>query len=401
MFSHVEPYPGDPILGLNEAFGRDPRPDKVNLSIGIYFDETGRLPSLPSVRLAERQLLSENTSKPYLPMEGARNFREAAAQLVFGPSHPCLLESRLAIIQTVGSSAGLRIGGEFLRRYFPGSRLYVSDPTWDNHVAVFEAAGLEVGTYAYFDPRTGAVDFAAMLSALKRLPPRSIVLLHACCHNPTGADLTHAQWGEVADVLKAGGLIGFLDMAYQGWGNGFDDDAFAPRLFASRGLAFLIVNSFSKSMSLYGERCGALTVVTASPAQAESVLGQLKSLVRKLYSSPPTVGSQIAARLIMDPVLRAMWSQEVAGMRGRIQSMRQTLYELLVPQVPAHDFSYLRRQCGMFSFTGMTPREVDDLRETYGVYLVRSGRMCIAGLNEGNVARTAGAIASVLQRRPG
>jgi len=396
MFQHLEPYAGDPILSLNEAFQKDPRPDKVNLSIGIYFDDAGRIPVLDCVHAAEAQMLAERQAKPYLPIEGSAAARTAVQGLLFGADHEAVVSGRVATLQTVGSSGGLRVGADFLRRWFPASQVWVSDPTWDNHRAMFEGAGLVVNTYPYFDAATGGLDFDAMLTALTSLPPRSVVLLHACCHNPTGVDLTAAQWQQLVPVLRERELLPYLDLAYQGYGDGIEEDAFAVRLLASSGLPYFIANSFSKSMSVYGERAGALSVVCADPAEAALVLGQLKATVRRNYSSPAIHAAGIVSRVLGDPALRASWHVDVAAMRERILAMRHGLHGVLRARLPGRDFSYILSQRGMFSYTGLSADKVDRLREQFGVYLVRSGRLCVAGLNTGNVERTAAAMAAVL-----
>jgi aromatic-amino-acid transaminase len=396
MFSHVEPYAGDPILGLNEAFQHDQRPHKINLSIGIYFDDEGRIPALASVRRAEQQIVAENGAKPYLPIEGAANCRQAVQQLLFGADHPALREGRVATIQSVGSSGSLRVGADFIRRFFPDSAVWVSDPTWDNHRAMFEGAGLQVHTYPYYDASTGGLRFEAMRDTLAGLPRRSVVLLHACCHNPTGVDLTREQWQQLMPLLRERELLPYLDLAYQGYGEGLVEDAWLPRALAEAGQTFFIANSFSKSMSLYGERCGALSVVCPDAEQAELVLGQLKFTVRRNYSSPPIFGGQIVARVLGDPALRALWESEVKAMRERILAMRHRLHGVLSVKVPGRNFDYFLTQHGMFSYTGLSPQQVDVLREQHAVYLVRSGRMCVAGLNTHNVEATAVAMAAVL-----
>ena len=396
MFEHVEPYPGDPILSLNENFQLDPRPHKINLSIGIYFDDVGRIPALDSVRRAEQQLVAEGGSKPYLPIEGAANCRLAVQHLLFGADHPALAARRVATIQSVGSSGSLRVGADFIRRYFPASAVWVSDPTWDNHRAMFEGSGFKVHTYPYYDAASGGLRFDAMCEALAALPARSIVLLHACCHNPTGVDLTRSQWQQLIPLLRERDLLPFLDLAYQGYGDGIEDDAWAPRALADAGLSFFIASSFSKSMSLYGERCGALSVVCPSAAQVDNVLGQLKATVRRNYSSPPIFGGQIVARVLTDATLRPLWESEVAAMRERILSMRKQLHKVLSAMVPQRNFDYFLSQRGMFSYTGLTPGQVDTLREEHAVYMVRSGRVCVAGLNTKNVEPTAVAMAAVL-----
>jgi aromatic-amino-acid transaminase len=396
MFAHLEPYAGDPILGLNDAFQKDPRANKVNLSIGIYFDDAGRIPVLDCVRRAEAQMLAEGAAKSYLPIEGAAAARSAVQQLLLGPGHEALASGRVATLQTVGSSGGLKVGADFIRQWLPRSEVWVSDPTWDNHRAMFEGAGIAVHLYPYYDSATGGLRFDAMRETLRGLPPRSVVLLHACCHNPTGVDLTPAQWEALIPVLRERELLPFLDLAYQGYGDGIEEDAFAVRALTAAGLSFIVTNSFSKSMSIYGERAGALSVVCASAAEAELVLGQLKATVRRNYSSPPIHAGGIVSRVLGDAALRAAWQADVAAMRERILAMRRSLHAVLRAKRPGRDFGYFLGQRGMFSYTGLSTAQVDRLREEFGVYLVRSGRICVAGLNSGNVERTAVAMAAVL-----
>ncbi|MGD9831336.1 MAG: aromatic amino acid transaminase [Piscinibacter sp.] len=396
MFAHVEPFAGDPILSLNEDFQKDPRPHKINLSIGIYFDDAGRIPVLESVKRAEAQLLAEGGAKPYLPIEGAANFRSAVQALLFGADHEAVTSGRVATIQSVGSSGGLKVGADFIARWFPGSGVWVSDPTWDNHRSMFEGAGIAVNTYPYYDAKSGGVRFADMLATLDKLPARSVVLLHACCHNPTGVDLTRAQWDELIPLLKRRNLIPYLDLAYQGFGDGIAEDAYAIRAIAAAGLSAFVANSFSKSMSVYGERAGALSVVCPDAAQAALVLGQLKFTVRRNYSSPPIHGGQIVAKVLTDPALRALWEGELAAMRTRMLAMRAQLHSVLSAKLPGRDFGYFLSQRGMFSYTGLSAAQVDRLREEFAVYLIRSGRLCIAGLNTGNVEATAQAMAAVM-----
>ena len=396
MFEHIQAYAGDPILTLNEAFGKDLRAHKINLSIGIYFDDAGKLPVMGAVREAESAMLSSIGPRPYQPMEGAANYRLAVQHLLFGAQHEAVTRGRIATVQTIGGSGGLKVGGDFLKRYFPDAEVWVSDPTWDNHRAMFEGAGFSVGTYPYYGAKTGGVDFDAMLAAFEALPERSIVLLHACCHNPTGVDLTAAQWAGLIPVIRARKLIPYVDIAYQGFGDGIEADAFAIRAMADAGVSFFCASSFSKSFSLYGERCGALSVVCPDAAQAELVLGQLKATIRKNYSSPPTHGGQIVARVLQTPVLYAQWADELNGMRVRIRAMREKLHAVLQRKLPGRDFSYFLSQRGMFSYTGLSAEQVDRLRDEHAVYLLRSGRMCVAGLNTGNVEATAVAMAAVL-----
>lgn len=396
MFEHVDAYPGDPILTLVETFHKDLSEQKVNLGIGLYYDEQGRIPLLPSVQQAETQRAATLTPRPYLPMEGAANYRTAVQHLLFGARHKAVNAGRIATIQTIGGSGALKIGADFLKRYFPGSEVWVSDPTWDNHKAMFEGAGIKVHDYPYYDAVTGGVRFADMLACLQNMPARSIVLLHPCCHNPTGVDLSREQWDRVIAVVVEQGLIPFMDIAYQGFGDGLDDDAYAIRAMTDAGVSFFVSNSFSKNLSFYGERCGGLSVVCQTSDEADRVLGQLKATVRRNYSSPPTHGGQITAAVMTQPELHAMWVNEVTEMRTRIKAMREKLYSVLSAKVPGRDFSYFIQQRGMFSYTGLTPEQVDRLREEHAVYLVRSGRMCVAGLNSRNVEYVADAIAAVL-----
>lgn len=394
MFEHVESYPGDPILSLLQAFLQDQRPEKINLGIGLYYNEQGQIPRLQAVQQAEERLRQHPHPCSYLPMEGAKNYREALQPLVFGSDAAC---ERIATIQTLGGSGALKIGADFLKRSFPQAQVWVSDPTWDNHVAVFEGAGFQVHRYPYFDPRDSSVQFDAMLDCLKSLPQHSIVLLHPCCHNPTGTDLSRSQWDQVITVLQQRQLIPFMDIAYQGFGDGLDADAYAIRALLAGGSSFLVSNSFSKIFSLYGERCGGLSVVCADQAEAARVLGQLQFTVRRNYSSPPVHGSQLIASVLQDPGLRTLWEDELSQMRQRIKTMRQSLFDVLSKELPHKDFNYLLSQRGMFSYTGLTPAQVDRLREQHAVYLVNSGRMCVAGLNQANVTRVAQAFAEVLK----
>lgn len=402
MFQHVEPFAGDPILSLNEEFQRDARPGKINLSIGIYFDDEGRIPVLDSVKKAEANLLAADGPKAYLPMEGAANFRAACQELLFGAQHEALTSDRIATIQSVGSSGGLKVGADFIRRWFPKSELWLSDPSWDNHRSMFEGAGLTVHSYPYYDAKTSGVKFDEMLATLRTLPTQSVVLLHACCHNPTGVDLTQAQWDALLPVLCERRLIPFVDLAYQGFGDGIEADAYALRALANaklntgEPLSFFVANSFSKSMSVYGERCGALSVVCPSRDEATLVLGQLKSTIRRNYSSPPIHGGQVVATILADPVLRDQWEGELSAMRERIQAMRKRLHAVLRAKLPGRNFDYFLTQRGMFSYTGLSPKQVDELRVMHAVYLVRSGRMCMAGLNTHNVEATANALAAVV-----
>ena len=397
MFQTVDAYAGDPILSLMERFKEDPRSDKVNLSIGLYYNEDGIIPQLKAVAEAEARLNAvPHGASLYLPMEGLNAYRNTIAPLLFGADHAVLAQKRVATIQTLGGSGALKVGADFLKKYFPDSGVWVSDPTWENHVAIFEGAGFKVATYPWFDSETNGVRVDALLEKLNSLPERSIVLLHPCCHNPTGADLTNAQWDAVIEVLKARNLIPFLDIAYQGFGAGMEDDAYAIRAVASAGLPALVSNSFSKIFSLYGERVGGLSVVCEDAEAAGRVLGQLKATVRRIYSSPPNFGAQVVATVLGDEKLKASWLAEVEAMRKRILSMRQELVNVLKEAVPGHNFDYLLKQRGMFSYTGLSAAQVDRLRDEFGVYLIASGRMCVAGLNASNVQRVAQAFAAVM-----
>ncbi|MEQ4454111.1 aromatic amino acid transaminase [Kosakonia sp. YIM B13605] len=397
MFQKVDAYAGDPILSLMERFKEDPRSDKVNLSIGLYYNEDGIIPRLQAVAEAEARLNAQpHGASVYLPMEGLNSYRDAIAPLLFGAEHPVLAQKRVATIQTLGGSGALKVGADFLKRYFPDSGVWVSDPTWENHVAIFEGAGFVVSTYPWYDSATNGVRFEAFLEKLNTLAAQSIVLLHPCCHNPTGADLTHAQWDQVVEVLKARNLIPFLDIAYQGFGAGMEDDAYAIRAVARAGLPALVSNSFSKIFSLYGERVGGLSVVCDDADAASRVLGQLKATVRRNYSSPPNFGAQLVATVLGDAGLKASWLAEVEAMRTRILAMRQELVTVLKEAVPGGNFDYLLKQRGMFSYTGLSAAQVDRLREEFGVYLIASGRMCVAGLNSRNVHRVAQAFAAVM-----
>jgi aromatic-amino-acid transaminase len=397
LFGHLDAYAGDPILSLNEAFQSDTRTHKVNLSIGIYFDNEGRVPVLACVRAAEAQMLAEAGPKVYLPIEGSAPMRRAVQDLLFGAGHEAIASGRVATIQTVGSSGGLKVGADFLKRWLPQSGVWVSDPTWDNHRAMFEGAGLAVHSYPYYDAATKGLRFTDMLAALRGLPERSVVLLHACCHNPTGVDLSAAQWDALLPLFAQRKLLPYLDLAYQGYGDGIDEDAYAIRKLADARIPFIVANSFSKSMSVYGERAGALSVACSDAAEARLVLGQLKATVRRIYSNPPLHAAGIVAKVLSDPALRALWQADVAAMRERILSMRQALQAGLVKRMPGHNFEYLLTQRGMFSYTGLSAAQVDRLREEHAVYLIRSGRMCIAGLSTHNVERVVDAMAAVIQ----
>ena len=396
MFEHVDAYPGDPILTLVETFNKDTRPEKVNLGIGLYYDEQGRVPLLESVRQAEAALAASLTPRPYLPMEGAADYRAAVQKLLFGEGSQGLKDGRIATIQTLGGSGALKIGADVLKRYFPQSEAWVSAPTWDNHRSIFEGAGFTVHDYPYYDAASGGLAFADLLASFRAMPAKSIVILHPCCHNPTGVDLSQDQWRELIAVILAGDLIPFLDIAYQGFGDGLEEDTFAIRALVEAGASFLVGNSFSKNLSFYGERCGGLSIICKDSEEASRMLGQMKFAVRRNYSSPPVHGSRVVATVMNDEGLRARWVLEVAQMRERIRAMRKQLFDVLSAQVPGRDFSYFVTQRGMFSYTGLSEAQVDRLREEFAIYLIRSGRICVAGLNAGNIGYVADAFAKVL-----
>ncbi|CUX97454.1 amino acid aminotransferase [Candidatus Hoaglandella endobia] len=397
MFQHINAYAGDPIFTLMENYKLDPRPDRVNLSIGLYYNEQELIPTLQSVTEAQTMLLRRQklSSSSYLPMEGLLSYRSATQALLFGDNHPMREASRIVTIQTVGGSGALKVGADFLKRYFPNAQVWVSDPTWANHITIFSGAGFQVNFYPYFDSNLLGVNFSAMRDAFQKLPPCSIVLLHPCCHNPTGSDLTKTEWDQLITVIAEKQLIPFLDIAYQGFGVGLDEDAYVVREMARLALPCLVSQSFSKIFSLYSERVGELSVVCDSADEADRVLGQLKSTVRCNYSSPPRFGAQIVAQVLTDPAINALWREEVTAMRLRILAMRKSLFVALQNELPNHNFDYLLRQRGMFSYTGLSQKQVKKLRDTFGIYLIENGRICLAGLNTANVNKVAQAIAAV------
>jgi len=399
VFKHVDAYAGDPILSLMETFKADPRADKVNLSIGLYYDAAGVVPQLAAVGEAEQRLAGKpHEASLYLPMEGLASYRRAIQTLLFGADHPAVTGGRVATVQTVGGSGALKVGADFLKRYFPEAEVWVSNPTWDNHRAIFEGAGFKVHTYPYFDPASRGLDFDGMLTTLQGLAANSVVLLHPCCHNPTGVDLDPSQWQQVVEVVKSRNLIPFLDIAYQGFGEGLVQDAYAIREMARAGVPCLVSNSFSKIFSLYGERVGGLSVVCDDADTALSVLGQLKATVRRNYSSPPNFGAQLVAGVLGDAGLNAQWETEVEQMRQRILDMRQGLVDALAVLLPGQDFQFFLRQRGMFSYTGFSVEQVRRLRDEFGVYLIDSGRVCMAGLRPDNLQQVAQAFAAVQVR---
>ncbi len=398
IFANVEMAPRDPILGLTEAYNADTRSDKVNLGVGVYYDDNGKIPLLAAVRAAEKQRLEAAPPRGYQPIEGPAAYNGAVQKLLFGKDAELVASGRVVTAQALGGTGALKIGADYLKRLLPSATVYISDPSWENHRALFDAAGFKVETYPYYDAATRGVNFDAMKAALGKLPAGSIVVLHACCHNPTGADLSEAQWKEVVEACRASQLVPFLDIAYQGFADGIEPDAAAVRLFGASGLQFFVSSSFSKSFSLYGERVGALSIVTASKDEAARVLSQLKRVIRTNYSNPPTHGGAIVASVLNSPELRQMWEDELAGMRDRIRAMRTDLVEGLKKAGVTQDFSFIIKQRGMFSFTGLSAAQVEQLRNDAGIYAVSSGRICLAALNSRNIEYVAKAIAAVINK---
>jgi len=396
LFADVELAPRDPIMGLSEAFVQDPRPTKVNLGVGVYLTNEGRIPVLRAVAEAERRLAAQSLPRGYLPIDGIAVYDKAVQQLLFGTSSAPLSAGRVLTAQALGGTGGLRIGAELLHRVQPDAIVAISAPTWENHRAVFESAGFKVVTYPYYDAATHGVDFDAMAAALRALPAGSISVLHACCHNPTGVDLSPEQWRQVVDIVRERQLVPFLDIAYQGFANGIEADGAAIRLFADSGLTFLVASSFSKNFSLYGERVGALTIVDQSSDESARVLSQLKRVIRASYSTPPTHGGMIVTAVLGDAELRRDWEVELGEMRDRIKAMRAALAAALAKRCPQHDFSFIVRQNGMFSYSGLGADQVQRLRDDAGIYALTSGRICVAALNTANVDYVAEAIAKVL-----
>lgn len=398
MFNHVECYAGDPILGLMDKFANDPRSDiKVNLGVGVYYTEDGKLPVLECVKTAEAQIANPPRPRGYLPMDGLAGYKKACQELLFGKDSQAVAEGRVATIATLGGSGALKVGADFIHQWFPKAKCYVSKPTWGNHISIFAGAGMEVGEYPYYDAATIGVKFDEMCEFFKSLNQNDVVLLHPCCHNPTGVDLDREQWDIVLDIIKDKKLIAFMDIAYQGFGDDMDSDAYAIRRAVELGLPVFVSNSFSKNLSLYGERVGGLSVVAPSADEAERVLGQLKFTVRRIYSNPPSHGGAVVDIVMNDDELFNQWVGEVYEMRDRIRTMRQKLQDTLSAKLPERDFSYFTKQRGMFSFTGLNAEQVVRLRDEFAVYMVENGRMCLAGLNSKNVEYVAYAMAEVLR----
>src|SRR3954468_17596161 len=397
LLANVPMAPSDPILGITEAFLADQNPKKVNLGVGVYTDDNGKVPLLECVRRAESERLKAAPPRNYLPIDGLQTYDRAVQELLFGKDFPAIQEKRVVTVQALGGTGGLKIGADFLKRITPQSEVWISDPSWENHRQLFEAAGFTVRNYPYYDAKSHGLDFAGMKNALNALPAGAIVVLHACCHNPTGVDLNAQQWSEVLAIVQRRGLIPFLDLAYQGFADGLDPDAHAARLFARAMTPVFLSSSFSKSFSLYGERVGAFSLVAASPDEAARVLSQLKRIVRTNYSNPPGHGSQLVAAVLASGELRALWEQELAGMRDRIKRMRLDLVSNIKDRVPNSDFSFILQQRGMFSYSGLTKEQVQRLRKEFSIYAIETGRICVAALNSGNVGYVADAIAKVIR----
>jgi len=396
LFSAVELAPRDPILGLNEAFNADTRTDKVNLGVGVYCNEEGRIPLLRAVVEAETIRVAQHVSRGYLPIDGIAAYDQAVQTLLFGKDSPLIASGRVITTQAVGGTGALKIGADFLKQLLPDAVVAISDPSWENHRALFETAGFPVQNYRYYDAATHDVNRTGLLEDLNALPDRSIIVLHACCHNPTGVDLSPEDWKNVLAVVKAKNHVPFLDMAYQGFGDGIDEDAAAVRLFAESGLTFFASSSFSKSFSLYGERVGALSIVSESKEESARVLSQVKRVIRTNYSNPPTHGASIVAAVLNSPELRAQWEAELAEMRLRIRGMRNQMVDMLAKAAPHRDFSCVARQRGMFSYSGLTVEQVTRLRHEFGIYALDTGRICVAALNQNNIDAVTKAIVQVI-----
>ena len=397
IFAAVEMAPRDPILGLNESFNADTRSTKVNLGVGVYFDDNGKIPLLAAVKAAEDVRVKAALPRGYQPIEGAPAYNQAVQNLLLGKDSALIANGQVITAQALGGTGALKIGADYLKRLSPNAKVYISDPSWENHRALFESAGFIVENYPYYDAATRGVNFAGMKACLNGLDAGSIIILHACCHNPTGADLSDAQWNEVVELCRARGLVPFLDMAYQGFADGIDADAVAVRAFSASGLQFFVSSSFSKSFSLYGERVGALSIVTQSQDETARVLSQLKRVIRTNYSNPPIHGGAIVAAVLSTPALRQEWETELAGMRDRIRAMRTGLVEQLAARKVDQDFSFVIKQRGMFSYTGLTAAQVERMRAEFGIYAVGTGRICLAALNTKNVDYVADAIAAVIK----
>jgi aromatic-amino-acid transaminase len=399
LFSSVQLAPKDPIFGLTEAYTADQRPTKVNLGVGVYYTDEGKVPLLKAVLEAEREIVAKEAPRAYIPIEGPNPYNSAVQNLLFGADSSLIKDGRVVTAECLGGTGALRVGGDFVKRLEPQAKAAISSPSWENHRGIFEAAGYEVLEYTYFDPKTRGVDFDGMVKSLESFPPKTLVILHACCHNPTGADLTKEQWQKIISICQTKHLIPFLDLAYQGFAEGIEADGTAVRMFAQSGLSFFVSSSFSKSFSLYGERVGALSIVTQSKEESTRVMSQLKKVIRTNYSNPPTHGAAIVAMVLNSPKLRQMWEDELAQMRDRIKAMRQGLKQKLAAAGVQQDFSFIEAQRGMFSYSGLTANQVSKLQEQDGIYALSTGRICVAALNTKNIDRVAQAIARVVMSK--
>ncbi|MBP9940580.1 MAG: aspartate/tyrosine/aromatic aminotransferase [Comamonas sp.] len=396
LFTAVEMAPRDPILGLNDQFAADTNPSKVNLGVGVYFDDNGKLPLLQCVQAAEKAMMDKPTPRGYLPIDGIAAYDNGVKALVFGADSDVVKSGRVSTVQAIGGTGGLKIGADFLKKLNPNAKVMISNPSWENHRAIFQNAGFEVDNYAYYDAATRSIDFAGMLADLNAAPAGTVVVLHACCHNPTGYDITAAQWDQVIEVVKAKNLVAFLDMAYQGFGHGIAEDGAVIGKFVAAGLNIFVSTSFSKSFSLYGERVGALSVVANDKEEAARVLSQLKIVIRTNYSNPPTHGGAVVAAVLNNPELRAQWEAELGEMRVRIKAMRQKLVDGLKAAGVTQDMSFITTQIGMFSYSGLSKEQMIRLRSEFGVYGTDAGRMCVAALNSKNIEHVCKSIAAVI-----
>ncbi|SDM71852.1 amino acid aminotransferase [Polaromonas sp. JS666] len=396
LFTAVEMAPRDPILGLNEQFNADTNPNKVNLGVGVYYDDNGKLPLLQCVQAAEKQMMESPKARGYLPIDGIAAYDAAVKGLVFGADSEPVKSGRVATVQGIGGTGGLKVGADFLKKLSPNAKVLISDPSWENHRALFSQAGFVVESYPYYDAAKRGVNFDGMLAALNAAAEGTIVVLHACCHNPTGYDITAAQWDQVIAAVKARKLTPFLDMAYQGFGHGIAEDGAVIGKFVAAGLSFFVSTSFSKSFSLYGERVGALSVLCESKEEADRVLSQLKLVIRTNYSNPQIHGGMVVATVLNTPALRAQWEQELAEMRVRIKAMRQKLVDGLKAAGVKQDMSFITAQIGMFSYSGLSKDQMVRLRNEFGVYGTDTGRMCVAALNSKNIDYVCAAIAKVV-----
>ena len=397
ILTGVQMAPRDPILGVTEAFNADPNPNKVNLGVGVYYDDAGKVPLLECVQRAEKLRMETAPNRGYLPIDGLAAYDRAVQELVFGADAEAVRARRIVTVQALGGTGALKVGADFLRHVDPAATIWISNPSWENHRALFESVGFTVDNYPYYDAKTHGLDFAGMVGALEAMPAGAIVVLHACCHNPTGVDLNAEQWGRVIEIVKARALVPFLDLAYQGFADGIDTDGALVRRFAEAMSPVLVASSFSKSFSLYGERVGALSILTASAEEAARVLSQIKRIVRTNYSNPPTHGSQVVATILTTPALRAQWEQELGGMRDRIKAMRRALVDTIHARAPGADFSFVLAQRGMFSYSGLSKSQVGRLREEFSIYAIDTGRICVAALRRANVETVADAIAQVIR----